>query len=175
MATENAKTFTEDEHTAILADRVAKETADLTATVESLTAQVTELQNRLDVTESAKVAAEQSAKAAEEAHEAFKNEVEEREAAAARKDDRLAKAKEVAAHLGDDFFADEARIARIVAMKDEEFTSFVGDLAATAPAGGAVSTEVPRETAMSGASATTQKTGAARGFLLGRFVKDQEN
>lgn len=167
MTAENEKTFTETEHVAILSDRVAKETADLTAKVETLESQVSELQSKLDIAESAKVAAEQAAADEKAAHEAFKTEVDEREQAAARKGDRLKKAKEVASHLGEGFFDEESRVARIVAMSDETFESYIGDLAATAPASPASTTAVPRETAMAGATAATPSTTtAARGFLF---------
>lgn len=168
------KTFTEDEHLAILTDRVAKETADLTEAKTGLESTVTELQSKLDVAESAKTAAEQERDAARTELVDFKAEIEQREAAAARKDERLGQVKEVAAHLGEDFFTDEARISRIVAMDDGTFEGYLGDLKATAPTGTTVVTGAPRETAMQGAGSTaatgtTGKPSAARGVFLGRF------
>lgn len=167
------KTFSESEHLAILADRVKTETADLTAERDQLESERTELQNKLDIAESAKVAAEQRAEEAEQKLEAFKGEVEEEREAAARKEERITKAREAAKHLGEDFFKDEARVNRIVAMKDEEFEGYLGDLQATAPAG--AGTAVPRETAMSGeqvVTGSTTKTSAARGVLLGRYSQE---
>lgn len=164
------KTYTEAEHIAILSDRLTKETADLTATVDQLTESKTELENKLDLAESAKVAAEQKTTEAEKSLEDFKAEVTEREAAAARKDERLGKLRESAEHLGEDFFTDETRVARIVAMKDEEFAGYAADLAATG-VGAPKSTSVPRETAMQ--NEKTDKTNtksAAKDFLLRRYI-----
>lgn len=168
------KTFTESEHIAILTDRVTTETASLTEARDQLANEKADLQNKLDVAESAKVAAEQRAEKAESDLKEFKDSVEESKAAAARKDDRLAKVKETAAHLGDDFFTDEARVARIVAMDEDGFEGYLADLKATAPAPGSTTTAPPRETAMAGAAAVVPGTpgapSAAREFLLGRYV-----
>jgi chromosome segregation ATPase len=166
------KTFTEDEHLAILADRVTKETAELTGTVETLTTERNELQNKLDVAESAKAAAEQERDQAKQELTDFRTEVEEREAAAQRKEARLGQVKEVAAHLGDDFFADDKRVERIVAMSDEGFEGYLDDLKATAPSKTTTSSTAPRETAMAGAGSSTADEGkpsAAKELFLGRF------
>lgn len=165
------KTYTEAEHIAILSDRLTKETAELTATVEELTGSKTELENKLDVAESAKAAAEAKAAEAEKALEEFKAEIQEREEAAARKDDRLKALRESAEHLGDDFFEDENRIKRIVAMQDEDFQGYLADLSATA-AGAPKTTSVPRESAMQNreTAGTTKTETAARGFLLRRYI-----
>jgi chromosome segregation ATPase len=168
--------FTEDEHLAVLADRVAKETASLSESLTSLNAEKAELQNKLDVAEAAKVAAETAAAAAEKALEDFKAELEAEKAAAEKKEERLAAAKAAASHLPEEFFADEARVARIVAMSDEQFAGYVADLGAThvAPV---TTTEVPKETAMSGstvAAPSVEQTGpsAAAAFLLPGLVSE---
>lgn len=178
----DAKTFTEDEHLAILTDRVAKETAAITADRDKVAAEksqletkhateVSELQTKLDVTESAKVAAEQKAEKVEQEFADYKAGIEQLAEQAARKDERLAKVKEVAAHLGEDFFKDEARVERIVAMDEDGFTGYLDDLKATAPAGTTSST-APRETAMALAGTTAPSKSAARSLLLGRFEKE---
>ena len=161
------KTYSEAEHIAILADRVGKETADLTAERDQLASVKTELENKLDVAESAKTAAEQAAAEATKALEDFKAEVESEREAAARKDERIKQVRESATHLGDDFFEDEGRVARITAMKDEDFEGYLADLKATAkvPAGTST-THVPRETAMAGAGAD-KATGSAARVLFG--------
>ena len=167
------KTYTEDEHLAVLESRVARETADLTAERDQLTSEKAELESKLDVETAAKVAAEKRAEDAEKALEDFKAEVADREAAAERKDQRLEKAREAAKHLDDDFFNDEKRVERIVAMSDEVFEGYVNDLAATAKvAGNPGIGSVPLETAMQGAPAGgEEKVGAAgQSFLLRRFV-----
>ena len=168
------KTYSEAEHIAILADRVSKETADLTAERDQLASAKTELENKLDVAESAKTAAEQEAAEAKKSLEDFKAEVESDREAAARKDERIKKVRESAEHLGDDFFEDEARVQRITAMKDEDFEGYLADLKATAkvPAGGKTTTHVPRETAMAGAEATKSSQSAAR--LLFGLASAQE-
>jgi chromosome segregation ATPase len=165
------KTFSESEHIAILADRVSKETADLTAERDQLQAAKTELENKLDVAESAKTAAEQKAETAEKALADYKAEVEEQREAAARKDDRIKQIRESAEHLDDAFFADEARVNRIVAMKDEDFEGYLADIKATAAKAPATTkAEAPRETAMAGNGATPATESAARNFLFGQYL-----
>ena len=172
------KSFTEDEHLAILEDRVNRETADLTAERDQLKSEKAELESKLDVETAAKVAAEQRATAAEEALENFKQEVADREAAAAKKSERLEKAREAAKHLDDKFFEDEKRVERIVAMSDESFEGYVADLAETAKVAGTPGAgSVPRETAMQGSPAGgTEKVAAAgQSFLLRHFVAPTAN
>jgi actin-related protein len=163
------KTYSESEHIAILADRVSTETASLTAERDQLATEKSDLQTQLDVAESAKTAAELRAEKAEKDLEDFKAEIQEREAAAVRKDERLTKVRESAKHLGEDFFKDEDRVNRIVAMKDEEFAGYLGDIAATST-GAPASVEAPRETAMQGDDGDKGSTSAARSHLLGRYV-----
>jgi chromosome segregation ATPase len=166
------KTFSESEHIAILADRVSKETSDLTVQLDQLTKDKTELENKLDVAESAKTAAEQKAETAEKALTDYKASVEEQREAAARKDDRIKQVRESAEHLDDAFFDDEARVARIVAMKDEDFQGYLADIKATAAktAPATTTAQAPRETAMAGATPTTQNGSAARDFLLSQYL-----
>jgi chromosome segregation ATPase len=168
------KTFTEQEHIAILADRVAKETASLTEQINTLTTEKTDLESKLDVAESAKVAAEQAKETAEKELADFKAGLDELAQAEARKGERLDKVKEVAAHLGDDFLADEARVQRIVAMSDDQFEGYVADLKTTAPATTSTGAPAPRETAMAGAASAAAggapTESAGRQFLLGRYI-----
>lgn len=178
---DNTKTYTEDEHLAILADRVSVETAALNAKVDETTSTVTELQTKLDVAEAARVAAEQERDAVRTEFDDYKAEQDNLREVAARKDERLAKVKEVAVHLGDDFFADESRVERIVAMDQGIFEGYLDDLKATAPAK-STSTTAPREAASlvgagSTAATATSKTSAAREMMLGRFGagKSQED
>lgn len=165
-------TYSAQEHIAILEDRVARETADLTAERDQLVAEKAELENKLDVETSAKQAAEQRAVEAEKALEGFKAEVADREAAAARKDERVAKVREVASHLDDEFFNDEARVARIVAMDEDGFAGYLDDLSATAKVTGNTTTTIPRETAMTGEPAKTgsKPVDTGRSFLMRGFV-----
>lgn len=170
------ESYSKDEHVAILADRVAQETASITAERDGLKTERDDLASKLDVADSAKLAAEQRAEKAEQDLAAFKTEVEEREAASARKDSRVAELKDKAPHLDEKWFEAEGRVERITAMKDEDFAQYVGDMSAAAPAGETPpKREVPRETAMSGTKVDDDapKSGAARGFLL-RNYQSQE-
>lgn len=166
------KTFSESEHIAILSDRVAKETAELTSQRDALATEKSDLETKLDVLESAKAAAEQEAATAKADLEAFKAEIQAEREAAARKDERLKQMRESAEHLDDKFFEDEGRIKRIVAMQDADFEGYLADLKATAAkAPAAAGSTVPRETAMAGANAATgATTSAARSFLLGHYM-----
>lgn len=165
------KTYTEAEHIAILSDRLTKETADLTAERDQLSGVKTELETKLDLAESAKVAAEQKAAEAEQALETYKGEVEREREAAAKKDTRLVALREAASHLDDEFFNDEGRVQRVVAMSDEDFQGYLADLGATNTVNPG-STVVPRESAMQqGAESATAAASAAnaRSVFLGRY------
>jgi len=168
--------MTETEAYAIAADRVVRETAELTSEVTRLTAEMTELQSRFDVEVSTRTAAEAARDEAIKKHEDFVTDLDAKREAASKKDERIAKIREAAAHLKDEFFADEARVGRITAMDDAQFDGYLADLRETAalapkaPAGGA-----PRETAMSGSSVTGSEAKvapAASGFLLGAYTKE---
>jgi chromosome segregation ATPase len=167
------KAYTEAEHIAILSDRVAKETADLNAERDQLSSEKDELATKLDVAESAKLAAEQRATEAEKSLEDYKAEVTTEREAAARKDERLAKVRESADHLGDEFFEDEKRVQRIVAMAEEDFEGYLADLASTSKTT-TKTTAVPRETAMAGASPAEGSNSVAKDFLLRRYVDNTQ-
>lgn len=168
------KTFSEQEHLAILADRVTKETASLTAERDQLATDKTELENQLDVEQTAKAAAEKRAEEAEKALDEYKSEVEAERESAKKKDERVAKAREVAGHLADDFFEDEKRVERILAMSDEGFEGYLADLGAASKSAPKTTTTIPRETAMSGAPTAPQSGTAGRDFFLRGFVAPQE-
>lgn len=174
MADDTGKTFSENEHLAILADRVATETASITAQRDQLKQQFDEAQAKLDAADSAKIAAEQARETAEKSLTDFKAEAEEREAAGKRKDKRMAYVKEKAAHLADDWFTED-RLGRIVAMADADFESYVTDLVSAVPAGGEGNREVPRETAMKGekVAPTADRKSSAAAFLLRDYQKQE--
>lgn len=175
-ATTQERTFSEQEMTAIIADRVQSETASLTAETDQLKAQVTDLGTKLDVETSAREAAEQRATAAEEGLAAFKAEVEGREAASKRKEERVAAVREAAKHLPETFFEDEARVERIAAYDEDSFTAYLADLAAAAPKSTGDGTP-PRQSAVQGDPITAPegegKAPAARAFLT-RGLPTQE-
>lgn len=170
---EGQKTYTAEEHLAVLESRVSRETAEITAERDALQQEKTDLESKLDVEISAKEAAEQRATEAEKALEDFKAEVESEREAAARKDERIAKVREAASHLDDEFFDDTKRVARIVAMSDEQFDGYVADLSATGRTPGKT-TDAPRETAMRGDAGGDKSTGNARAtgrsFLMRDYV-----
>lgn len=165
------KTYTEDEHIGILSERVRRETADLTAERDQLAGTVTELQNKLDVAESAKVAAEAKVVEVTGEFDSFKTGLDELREVASREEARVAKLREVAAHLPDEWYKVEGRLERICAMDDASFETYAADLGSTntvAPTGSAI----PRETAMQQQVVTppgAPKESAARGFLLRKY------
>lgn len=172
------RVFSEDEAYAIVADRVARESAELKDKIATLESEKAELANKLDVEIAAREAAELKAKEAEAKHEDYLAQVEAEKAALARKDERLSKVREAASHLTDEFFADEARVARIVAMDEEQFDGYVADLRETAanapkPDG----EQPPRETAMAGdrvAPKDAESAKGARNFLMRSYVAPEE-
>lgn len=170
----DSKTYSEDEHIAILTDRVTKETAELTAERDQQADRITELETALDVEASAKTAAEQRAAQAEQALVDYKAEIESEREAAARKDERLAKVRETAKHLGEEFFSEPKRIERIVAMSQEQFDGYVEDLASTVGAADTLGSGVPRETSMQGSPAGGTSRPAGRNFLLRHYVAPKE-
>lgn len=153
--TNTPKVFTEIEHAAILAATVLRETASLSDKLTAVESEKSSLATQLDVAEAAKVSLESEKAAAVTALEDFKASIEAEKASLAKKDDRLKVAKETAAHLPEEFWADAARIDRIVAFSDDEFTGYVADLAATAGDKAPVLVDgVPRTSAMLGTPVT---------------------
>lgn len=174
MTGENDKTFTEDEHLAVLADRISKETATLQDELDVIKSEKDDLANQLDVETAARTKAEQERDEAQQELETFKTDLQTLKEEGERRDERLDQVKEVAEHLGDDFLQDEKRVARIVAMDDDAFEGYLTDLRAAAPTEGQ-SRGVPRETAMSGAPASPRGEGsAARAVFLSRFNPAKE-
>lgn len=150
------RTFTEAEHLAILADRVATETASRDAEIAALKDKLTaadtekaELQSKLDVEAARAEKAEQDF-TAYKAEEAAKAEV------AQRLTQRADKVREVATHVKDEFFTDE-RKQRWAEMAEADFDNFVAELAAVA-----------------GTPATTAETAAAKTSMGGDTPKAVE-
>ena len=161
--TAEGRVFSEDEMTAIIADRVQRETATLSDENASL-------QNKLDVEIAAREAAEQRATTAEQSLADFKAEIAAREEAAKRKDERITKIRESASHLPEEFFTDEARITRIVAMDEDTFSGYLSDLAAASVQAPSTNdpTQPPRESAMRGepVKPNTDPGAAAKAFFF---------
>lgn len=182
MTTQEPRTFSETEHLAILADRVATETASLSETVGTLTTAKTELETKLDVAISEKAAAEKLAADTKAEFEAFKTGLEAEKAAAEKKDARLEEIKTKASHLPADFVTDEARVARIVAMDDDQFAGYVADLAAANTAPATAPVVGGKETAMTGkpvdapqVDAAASHAAAAMSFLMPGLVTEGGN
>jgi len=175
--TTDPRVFSEDEAYAIVADRVKNETSELNDKITTLTAEKAELANKLDVEIAAREAAEQKATAAETKHEEYLATVESEKAALARKDERLAKVREAASHLPEEFLSDSARVDRIVAMDEAAFDGYVSDLRDAAAAAPPKGEQPPRETAMEGDKVTpkgAETAGGARNFLMRSYVAPKE-
>jgi len=172
------RVFSEDEAYAIVADRVARESADLRTQIETLGKEKDELANKLDVEVAAREAAELKVKEAEAKHEEYLAQVDAEKAALARKDERLTKVREAASHLSDEFFEDESRVKRIIAMDDEAFDGYVADLRVTAEHAPKGETGTPpRETAMEGDKVTpkgAESADNARSFLMRSYIAPKE-
>lgn len=119
------RTFLEGEAYALVADAVARETAADKATIEKLEADNAALGTKVDTLETEKAQAISEKEAAEQALEQQKTEAAEREQAEARKGTRLAEVAAANPHLD---LTDEARVTRIVAMKDEDYTAYLEDM-----------------------------------------------
>lgn len=141
------RTLTEEQAYAIVADRVVRETAELTAEKDRLSTENAELRSKLDVAEAGQATEKAAREKAEQDLEAFKGQVEDDKAAVARRSARADKVREIAASLKDDFYTDE-RIGRWAAMDDDAFEKYCDDLKASV---GPSTGEPPRETAMKGA------------------------
>jgi len=167
----DGRTFTEGETYALVADNVARETAGLQAEKAELETQITtlqaekaELQTQLDVAVAAREKAEQD-------FSDYKADLVAKAEIAERRDARVAKVREAAAHLKDDFFTDE-RAERWAAMETAEFDEYVAELAAVS-AGVKTTEDAPSaetaaaQSSMSGDPVET-KTSKAFFDLLGK-------
>lgn len=165
--------LTEDEHAAIVADRVSRETSSLTEQVSSLGTEKAELQTKLDTSEAALETEKAAHQATQDAFEAFKTKVESDKEIASRRTDREAKVREVAAHLKDDFFTDE-RVQRWAEMSEEAFASFVAETAALVGGKAPSGDQPPRETAMQGRTPTVTAEKGNLGKLWGGRTSTQK-
>lgn len=156
------KTYTEAEHDAILTSTVERETASRDARIAELEATVNDQAGRLDVMESEKAAAEQARDTAVREFADFKTGLEELASVEGRKTERVEKVREVAKHLGDDFFTAE-RASRWAGMEESAFAEYLADLGETAAkAGSAGGQEIPRESAMEGTRAPVGDGGPSK-------------
>jgi hypothetical protein len=133
------RTFTEGEAYALVADGVARETASKVADIERLTAEKAALETEKSVLQGQLDVAVVARETAETALASFQATVVAEKEIAACKDARIAKVREVAAHLKDDFFT-EARVDAWARKTEDDFAAYVAELAAlsegiTAPVG----------------------------------------
>lgn len=168
--------LTEDEHTAILGATIQRETAALQDKVTALETEKAELQTKLDTSAAALETEKQARETAEKALEDYKAQVEREREIAARKDERVAKVREVASHLKDDFFTPE-RVQGWAEMEQAAFDAWVAEVAAltsgVAPA--AKDGQPPRETAMQGRTPQTPvSTGNAARLFQGKIIARKE-
>lgn len=166
------RTFTEGEAYALVADNVQRETAAHVATIETLTSEKAELESKLELAEAATATEKARADGAIEWHDAVLAGIESEKAQLGLKDERVAKVKEVAPHLKDDYFTAE-KASRWCALDQEAFDAYVGDLkeiASGSPAATAHTSTPPRETAMQGSQVTPTPVVGGSGSLLSQFL-----
>ncbi len=118
------RTFTEGEAYALVADAVARETAEAQDRVAALESENNELKNQIDVLATEKAAAEQVAEATKQEHQEFVDGLERLQAAEAKRSERVEKVKVAAPSLE----ISAERSNRIVAMSDEAFDEYVDAL-----------------------------------------------
>lgn len=128
------KTYTEDEHLAVLADRVAKETAELTTKVTELEAANVALKASNDVLEAEKAGLNTSLETERAAFVAFKEELEKAAAISAVTEERAAKVKELTPFAPD--FVTPERSATWATMEQAAFDALCEGLEAAKPAAG---------------------------------------
>jgi chromosome segregation ATPase len=167
------RTYSAEEHQALLEAAVTRETATATQRIADLEAELESTRSKLDVSEAAVVTEKAARETAEQSLADFKSETEAREAAIARSGEREKKVREAAAHLDDEKFnayATEERKARWAGLSDDAFAEHVAEIAELAKGAPKADGEnkPPRETAMNG---QTPKVGAEqKAPALARFL-----
>lgn len=162
--TAGARTFTEDEHTAIVASRVEQETASLQELVSAKDAEIAELKGQVDAKAAdlaalqekfdvAEVASETAAKELED----FKAEVAREQEIASRMDDRVKAMRELLPSKDDEYFAERAK--SWAEKSDEDFEAYKAEIAeAVGVVSGDVASAAAPETAMAGKKVVSQKS-----------------
>jgi hypothetical protein len=161
------RTFTEIELNALVDAAVTRETAAASQRCTDLESEMAGLRTQLDVAEVAVTTETAARETAELALSTFQTEVTGREAAAARRGERETKVREAAAHLTDAYFTAE-KLDRWAAMGDEEFGSYVAEVAELSKGVKVGPAGLPRETAMSGKAPKVE--GSDGGGVLRRFL-----
>lgn len=159
----DGRTFTEDEHVAVLTAAVQRETAEVAAARDSALSECESLRSRIDVLEAEKASLVSEKTAVEKELADFRSEIEQARLIAERQQSRVDVVRSRAGHLPESFFTAE-RAARWAALDDDTFEAAVADLEGTR------SSEVKETAAFSGgepvkppASVVGQFFGAIRG------------
>lgn len=162
-----SRTFTEEEHFALLTAAVERETSDLDTALEASKAQVAELENKVDVLTAERDTLSTEVEQAKAEFEDFKSELQRAEELDTLRSQRAGQVREAHSNLAEDYFTED-RVNRWAEMTDEQFASFMEDLAAVTPAKETSSEEsAPTTAAFSGTTET--KTPTLRGFLASRI------
>lgn len=159
------RTFSEIELTALIADNVRRETAERDSTIATLTTEKmaaetasAALQDKVDIAETARALAEKELAD-------YKASVEDAKEIAARKETRVAAVREAAKHLTDEFFTAE-RAEAWARKTDEDFATYVAELAEVSKGATPVKTGREIATALGGTSAERPKTSTF--YTLGK-------
>lgn len=194
VAGETERTYTLQEHQALLNDAVARESADLRSAKEdlesnfgtekaalelkvtSLETEKAELLAKLDVAEAEKAEETKKAEDIAAAFEAHKSEIARSEEVQAKKADRITRIKAAKENLKDSYFTDE-RVTRWAEMADEAFDSLLADFTDAKSdevvADGKAVVEQARETAAfsGGTAVAAPPTGGAFAQLMSQINK----
>lgn len=117
----DTRTYSQQEHEAILTSAVEREVARAS---EDKDARIADLESKVDVLEAEKAAAVKDKEDLESEFEDFKNKADRDREIAERAAEREQTIKEIASHLGDDYFTEERR-KRWAEMADEQFADLV--------------------------------------------------
>ena len=164
--TNEPRLLTEDEAYAIAAAEVKREVAQSQEKISELEASLNEKSNEIDASAVREQALKDELEAATKALEDFKAEIVQEREKAERTGARLSRLREVAQSMPDEFFEEESRVSRVIAMSDEDFESYCSDLADVSKAVSA-SSPAPRESAM-GNTQQVKKSGSDS--VLGKYV-----
>lgn len=156
---DGARTFTEEEHRAIVAATVASELAskdekiaELEGQVATLTQEKAEAIDRADLAETAKEAAERELAD-------YKAEVEQAKLVEGRKDERVKRMRRILPDKPDEFFAERAQAW--AEKSDEDFDAYAKEMAEVAGVTEGADDRPPRETSMRGSPVAPPKAGEA--------------
>lgn len=145
------RTYTAQEHLALMADAVTRETAELSSAKETLETQVSELNQKVDVLEAEKAAAETKAADIQKEFDDFKAAQERAAAVETAKQERSKAVKDANPALPENYFTEE-RVQRWAEMAQESFDDFVESIKV------APGSEVKETAAFVGGDSPTGKT-----------------